>query len=250
MTDNPLTQRAARHLALPQIGEIGQARIASATALLIGVGGIGCATASYLASSGVGRLVLVDFDTVDETNLGRQMLFGPADVGKLKADCARAQLQQRNPDIEIVAITERLSGTALSEAVRAADVVIDGSDNFATRFAVNEACVANERCLVSAAAIRFEGQLAVFGPDYRRSPCYQCLYSQADESLDNCAGNGVLAPVPGIIGSLAASESLKFLAGIRPNNGRLSLFDALSSEWRSLDIGQRDDCPACSNSKS
>lgn len=245
MNDNPLITRAARHLALPLIGENGQARIASATALLIGVGGIGCATATYLASSGVGRLLLVDFDTVDETNLGRQILYSPADVGQQKAERARSRLRELNPDIEIVAISDRLSGDALSEAVRSADVVLDGSDNFATRFAVSDACVASERCLISAAAIRFEGQLAVFGPDYNQSPCYRCLYTEADESLDNCAGNGVLSPVPGLIGALAATECLKVLAGITPNNGRLSIYDALASEWQSLAIEKRKDCPAC-----
>jgi len=245
VSNNSLLTRAARHLALPQIGESGQARIASATALLIGVGGIGCAAATYLASSGVGRLLLVDFDTVDATNLGRQILYSPTDIGKLKAECAQSRLRQLNPDIEVVAIAERLSGAALAEAVRSADVVLDGSDNFATRFEVNDACVANARCLIGAAAIRFEGQLAVFGPDYDQSPCYRCLYSEADESLDNCAGNGVLAPVPGLIGALAAAECLKVLAGIAPANGQLMLLDALSSEWRNVTIGKREHCAAC-----
>jgi molybdopterin-synthase adenylyltransferase len=245
VSDDPRIVRAARHLALPQIGAQGQSRIASATALLIGIGGIGCATATYLASSGVGRLLLVDFDTVDATNLGRQTLYSPADIGQLKANSARSKLLAVNPDIEIVAISERLRGDALSDAVRSADVVLDGSDNFATRFEVNDACVAAARCLVSAAAIRFEGQLAVFGPDYRHSPCYRCLYAEADESLDDCSGNGVLSPVPGIMGALAATESLKVLAGIRPANGRLTLFDALSSGWQSVAIPRRKDCPGC-----
>lgn len=245
MTDDPLIPRAARHLALPQIGEGGQARIASSTALLIGIGGIGCATASYLASSGVGRLILVDFDTVDATNLGRQPLYTPADVGTLKVACAQAKLQELNPDIEIIAMPDRLSGDALSAVVQSADVVLDGCDNFATRFEVNDACVANARCLVSAAAIRFEGQLAVFGPDYTDSPCYRCLYSEADETLDNCRGNGVLGPVPGIIGALAAAEGLKIMAGIGSNIGRLALFDALSNEWQNVNIAKRQDCAGC-----
>jgi adenylyltransferase/sulfurtransferase len=245
MTDDPLITRAARHLALPQIGEGGQARIASSTALLIGIGGIGCATASYLASSGVGRLILVDFDTVDATNLGRQPLYTPADVGTLKVACARSKLQELNPDIEIIAMPDRLSGDALSAVVQSADVVLDGCDNFATRFEVNDACVANARCLVSAAAIRFEGQLAVFGPDYTDSPCYRCLYSEADETLDNCRGNGVLGPVPGIIGALAAAEGLKIMAGIGSNIGRLSLFDALSNEWQNVNIAKRATCAGC-----
>lgn len=245
MTDDSLITRAARHLALPQIGKAGQDKIASSTVLLIGIGGIGCATATYLASSGVGHLLLVDFDTVDETNLGRQTLFSPSDIGKMKVECARTRLQQLNPDIDVVAIPDRLSGDALTEAVNSADVVVDGSDNFRTRFEVNNACVENACCLISAAAIRFEGQLAVFGPNYDASPCYRCLYTQADESLDNCSGNGVLSPVPGIMGALAASESLKVLVGLPPRNGNLTLFDALSSEWQNLGIRKKRDCPTC-----
>jgi molybdopterin/thiamine biosynthesis adenylyltransferase len=244
--DSPIT-RVARHLALPQIGKEGQAKIASSTVLLIGVGGIGCATATYLASSGVGRLLLVDFDTVDATNLGRQTLYSPADIGKSKAECAQVALQRLNPDIDVVAISERLSGDALLDAVKSADVVLDGSDNFPTRFEINEACFENKRCLVSAAAIRFEGQLAVFGPDFDKSPCYRCLYVEADESLENCSGNGVLSPVPGVMGTLAATECLKVLVGIPPNNGRLMLFDALSSEWQNLSIRKNEDCPTCGN---
>ena len=238
--------RAARHIALPQIGDEGQERIASSTALLIGLGGIGCATASYLASSGVGHLILCDFDTVDATNLGRQVLYAPADIGELKANRAVARLATMNPDIRLTGITDRLSDHALTEAVQQADIVLDGCDNFATRFQVNDACVKNNRCLVSGAAIRFEGQIAVFGPDYSISPCYRCLYQEADESLDNCAGNGVLAPVPGVIGTMMAVETLKILAGVfasKPN--QLNLYDALSGEWRQVAIKKRTDCSAC-----
>jgi len=191
-------ERAARHHALPQIGAAGQARIESATALLIGLGGIGCAAASYLASSGVGQILLCDFDTVDESNLGRQTLYGPADVGKLKVACAASRLAEMNPDVQLTEIPDRLSDDGLAEAVGQADIVLDGCDNFATRFQVNDACVQEKRVLVSGAAIRFEGQLAVFGPNYDQVPCYRCLYEDADESLDNCRGNGVLAAVPGV----------------------------------------------------
>ena len=147
----------------------------------------------------------------------------------------------------MVAPTIRASSStpAASSVVRSADVVLDGCDNFATRFEVNDACVANARYLVSAAAIRFEGQLAVFGPDYTQSPCYRCLYSEADETLDNCRGNGVLGPVPGVIGTLAASEGLKIMADIGSNIGRLALFDALSNEWQNVIIAKRDMCAAC-----
>ncbi len=238
--------RAARHIALPQIGDEGQERIASSTALLIGLGGIGCATASYLASSGVGHLILCDFDTVDETNLGRQILYGPADIGELKANCAVARLAKMNPDIRLTGITERLSDHALTEAVQQADIVLDGCDNFATRFQVSDACVENNRCLVSGAAIRFEGQIAVFGPDYSASPCYRCLYQEADESLENCAGNGVLAPVPGVIGTMMAVEALKRLAGVQTADaGKLNLYDAMQGAWQQVTVKKLKNCPVC-----
>ena len=242
---NPNLSRHARHLALAQVGDAGQERISGSTALLIGVGGIGCAAASHLAARGVGKLLLCDFDSVDATNLGRQFLYGPEDVGELKATQAAARLARINPDIEIVAITERLQGRDLASAVAAADVVLDGSDNFATRFQVNDACVSASTCLISGAAIRLEGQVTEFGPDYAASPCYRCLYREADESLENCAGNGVFGPVPGTIGALMAVEALKFLAGIESPRGILRLFDAASGEFRSLAVKKRDDCAVC-----
>ena len=246
MSQDTQLGRAARHIALPQIGDGGQERIASSTALLIGLGGIGCATASYLASSGVGHLILCDFDTVDATNLGRQILYGPSDIGELKANRAVARLATMNPDVRLTGITDRLSDYALAEAVQQADVVLDGCDNFATRFQVNDACVENNRCLISGAAIRFEGQIAVFGPDYIKSPCYRCLYQEADESLDNCAGNGVLAPVPGVIGTMMAVQALKQLAGIQISEAcNLDLYDALSGQWQQVAIKKRKACPTC-----
>jgi len=227
------------------VGEQGQSRIAAATALVVGVGGIGCASAAYLASSGVGHLLLCDFDTVDATNLGRQVLFGPGDIGKPKATLAAARLLKQNPEISITAIAERLDDKALAKAVDQTDVVLDGTDNFATRFQVSDACVTAGRCLVSGSAIRLEGQLAVFGPDYTNSPCYRCLYTEADESLSNCAGNGVLAPVPGLIGTMMAVEALKFLAGIDSPRGVLRLYEGGSGEFRAVTIPKRADCAAC-----
>lgn len=237
--------RHARHIALSQVGAGGQERIANSSALLIGVGGIGCSTASYLAASGVGQLVLCDFDTIDATNLGRQILYGPDDVGKPKAEVAAGKLAAINPDIDIRAVTHRLDDAGLAEAVAKADVVLDGSDNFSTRFQVNDACVAAETCLITGAAIRLEGQVTEFGPDYTTSPCYRCLYREADESLENCAGNGVLSPVPGAIGALMAVEALKFLAGIKSRRGVLRLFDAVSGEFRAVAVTKRANCPAC-----
>lgn len=237
--------RHARHIALAQVGETGQQRINQARVLVIGVGGIGCAGASYLATSGVGHLTLNDFDTVDATNLGRQILFTPDDVGANKAVTAATRLAAMNPDTKITVVEDRLDADALAAAVSAADVVLDGSDNFATRFLVSDACVATGVCLVSGAAIRLEGQLTVFGPDYTTSPCYRCLYKDADESLENCAGNGVLAPVPGVIGTMMAVEALKQIVGLPSPRGRLQLYDAGEGSFRGVAISKRTDCVAC-----
>lgn len=237
--------RDARHLALPQVGADGQRRIRESSVLLIGVGGLGCPAAAYLASSGVGTLTVVDFDTVDETNLGRQVLYAQGHIGELKAEVAAARLRKINPDIEVIAVPERLTGDALAAAAVAADVVLDGSDNFPTRFEVNDACVATSRRLVSGSAIRLEGQLAVFGPDYGSSPCYRCVYEEADESLGSCAGNGVLAPIPAVIGTMMAVETLKFLAGVDTPAPMLRLYDGVASEFRKLGVHKRQGCPVC-----
>lgn len=240
-----MLSRDARHLALKQVGSDGQQRIAAGTALLIGAGGIGCASATYLAASGVGHLIIADFDTVDITNLGRQVLYTPADVGKLKAEIAANRLRTINPDIKLSTITQRLQGDALVAAVQTSDVVLDGCDNFATRFQVNDACVTAGRRLISGSAIRLEGQLAIFGPDFNVTPCYRCLYAEADESLDSCAGNGVLSPVPAVIGAMMAVEALKYFAGIESKPSILRLYDAAATEFQSLKIQKRKDCPAC-----
>lgn len=241
--------RAARHIALSQIGEAGQAQIADATALIIGLGGIGCATASYLAAAGIGQLLLCDFDTIDETNLGRQILYGPSDVGQLKAVRAASRLASMNPDVRLTEIPDRLSDDALAEAVSQSDIVLDGCDNFSTRFQVNDAAVNNGTVLVSGAAIRFEGQVAVFGPDYAKSPCYRCLYQEADESLESCSGHGVLSPVPGVVGTTMAVEALKILAGMKTQIGRLNLYDAHSGEWQSLAVRKRRNCESCGKNR-
>ena len=245
MIGDPVSGRGARHVALPSVGESGQRAIEDATVLIVGVGGIGCAAASYLVSSGVGHLILNDFDTVDATNLGRQILFGPDDIGKLKAERAAAALRRINPDVRLTTVTERMDDKALTGAAALSDVVLDGTDNFQTRFRINDACVASNRVLVSGAAIRMEAQLCVFGPDYTVSPCYRCLYSEADESLEDCAGNGVLAPIPGVIGTLMATEALKALTGNKPAVGKLSLYDGSRGDWRSVSIRKRTSCESC-----
>jgi molybdopterin/thiamine biosynthesis adenylyltransferase len=240
-----MLRRDARHLALEQVGIDGQECIAAGTVLLIGAGGIGCAAAAYLASSGVGHLMIADFDTVDETNLGRQVLYTPDNIGERKAEVAAKRLRTINPHINITAMTKRLGDEALVSAVKLADVVLDGCDNFATRFQVNDSCVAAGKRLISGSAIRMEGQLAVFGPDYGNMPCYRCLYTEADESMDSCAGNGVLSPVPGVIGTMMAVEALKYFAGIESDTTMLHLYDAAATEFHTLKIQKREDCPAC-----
>ena len=239
--------RSARHIALPQVGRDGQARIEASSALIVGLGGLGSAAASYLACAGVGHLLLNDFDMVDETNLGRQILYGPADVGVAKAERAAVRLAAMNPEVRLTVLGDRLSADDLLDAVGTADIVLDGCDNFATRFLINEAVVRSGKTLVSGAAIRFEGQIGVFGPDYSASPCYRCLYREADESLDSCAGNGVLSAVPGVIGAMMAVEGLKLMAGIETPRGVLGVYDALAAEWRRVRIPKRPDCPVCAN---
>ena len=236
--------RDARHLALPQVGADGQRRIGEASVLLIGVGGIGCPAAAYLASSGIGRLIVCDFDTVDETNLGRQVLYTRDHIGEYKADVAASRLAKINPEITIGAVNERMFGETLETAVAGVDVVLDASDNFTTRFEVNDACVAASRRLISGSAIRFEGQLAVFGPDFAESPCYRCVYDDVDESVGDCAGSGVLAPVPGVIGTMMAVETLKYVAGV-DTPPLLRLYDATAAEFRRLDISKQQACRTC-----
>jgi len=238
-------ERFARHLALPEVGVDGQARLARATILIIGLGGLGCPAAQYLASSGIGRLLLNDFDRVDRSNLPRQILYGDDDVGQRKVDAAAARLARLNPAAAIEALPDRLDEAALAAQVARADCVLDCTDNFATRLAINRAAVANGRPLVSGAALRFEGQLAVF-ENRPGDSCYRCLYSEDDELLGNCAGNGVLAPVPGVIGTLMAVEALQLvLTGHSARNGVLGIWDALSGAWQSIRLARDPACPVC-----
>lgn len=244
------TDRYARHLALAGFGPAEQARLRDATALVIGAGGLGSPALLYLAAAGIGRLLVSDFDTVDITNLQRQVLFATDDVGRPKAEVAAARLVALNPETEVTPISARLAGEALAEAVAAADVVLDCCDNFGTRFAVNAACVAARKPLVSGAVIRFEGQLAVFRADRDGAPCYRCLWEEEAEGLENCRGNGVLGPVPGVIGSMMAVEALKIASGCAPSaDGRLMLYDAGEGSWRSLRLERDPGCPVCSGAR-
>lgn len=240
-----MSKRYARQVALADVGEHGQAKLRAASVLLVGLGGLGCPASQFLATAGVGRLVLNDFDRVDETNLPRQILFTPGDVGKLKVEAAKARLLALNPEVDVTCLAERLDAEALDAAVRSVDVVLDGTDNFVTRFAVNRACVAARKPLVSGAAVRLEGQLAVF-PNGAGEPCYSCLYDDEDEWLGDCQGNGVLAPVPGVIGTLMAQEALKLVLGWESAlRNRLLLWDAKRGEWQSVTLKQDPDCEIC-----
>lgn len=238
--------RYARHLALAGFGAGEQQRVRASRMLVIGAGGLGSPALLYLAAAGVGRLTVSDFDTVDETNLQRQVLFSTADVGRSKAQAAATRLVALNPDTVIVPVEARLAGDALTAAVGTSDVVLDCCDNFGTRFAVNAACVAAGKPLVSGAAIRFEGQLAVFRSDRPGEPCYRCLWEEAAEELENCRGNGIFGPVTGVIGSMMAVEALKIASGCAPSaDGRLMLYDAREGTWRSLQLERDPACPVC-----
>lgn len=241
------TLRYSRHFVLPGFGAAGQARLAQATVLLVGLGGLGSPAALYLAASGVGRLLLNDFDHVDLSNLQRQVLYTEADQGTAKTTAAAAALAARNAECNMEALGTRLEGETLAAAVERADIVLDGSDNFGTRFNVNAACLAARTPLVSGAAIRYEGQLAVF--DFRNPsyPCYACLFRETDEELENCQQNGVLAPLTGVVGSLMAVEAVKLLTGIgQPLAGMLLRYDAQSGELRYTRFEKDPACPVCS----
>jgi len=243
--------RYGRHLALSQIGESGQQRLRMAQVLVVGVGGLGVPAASYLAGAGIGTLWLNDFDTVDVSNLHRQTLYSLADIGHRKADAAARRLGQLNPDVSLRPITERQSVEDLAEIASRCALVLDCSDNFPTRFAVNQACLAARRPLVSGAAIRMEGQLAVFRNDLDQAACYRCLYDEDGEELEDCAGAGILGPVAGVIGSMMAVEAVKLITGAGPADGdRLLLYDAIASAWRSLGLRPDPACPACARFRS
>jgi adenylyltransferase/sulfurtransferase len=238
--------RYSRHIALAEVGAEGQARLAQVRMLIVGLGGLGCPAAQYLASSGVGTLALNDFDRVDRSNLPRQVLFGETDIDALKVDAAKNALLRLNPELAVELLPERLAGKALDEAAAGVDIVLDCTDNFSTRLAINRACVAAEKPLVSGAALRMEGQICVFnnGPN---QPCYRCVYGEEDELLGDCAGNGVLAPVPGVIGCLMAVEAIQLAVhGRSALAGVLKLWDAVSGSWQSIRLAKDPDCPVCS----
>lgn len=244
MNDDELL-RYSRQILLSEIDAAGQQRLAASTALIIGAGGLGSAAALYLGAAGAGRLLLADGDRVERSNLQRQIAHTDADLGREKARSAAEAVARRNPGIHIEPLAARLEGAALAERVRQADVVVDGSDNFATRFAVNAACTAAGRPLVSAAVIRWELQLSVFAGGGR--PCYRCLFSEGEaEGGERCSETGVVGPLPGVGGSLQALEAIKVLTGAgRPLYGRLLVMDTLGMRTRTLEIPADPACPVC-----
>ena len=246
MDDSQLL-RYSRHILLPELGPDAQEKFSSAHALLIGMGGLGAPAAHFLAAAGVGRLTVCDADRVDLTNLQRQLLYATADVGMAKVDAAAARLSAVNPEVDVVRIPQRVEATELAPLVAAADVVLDCTDNFTTRHAINRACVAARKPLVSGAALRFDGQIAVFDVRDPASPCYHCLFGEGDEIEETrCATMGVFAPLVGIVGATQAAEALKLIAGVGATlAGRLLLLDALAMQWREVRVPRDVECPVC-----
>lgn len=244
MNDEQLL-RYSRQILLPQFGVEGQERLRASTVLVVGAGGLGSPVALYLAAAGVGRLIVADFDTVDLTNLQRQILHATDRLGLPKVESARRTLEALNPDVEIVPIPRRLEHDLLCEQVAASDAVVDGSDNFATRFAVNAACVEAGTPLIAGAAIRWEGQVSVY-TGRPGDPCYRCLYGAGGDIEDTCSQNGILAPVAGIVGTIQATETLKVLSGVGTTlAGRLLILDALEMRFRTLTLTRDPACPVC-----
>lgn len=246
MNDQELL-RYSRHILLDEIGIEGQERLRASTMLVVGAGGLGSPAALYLAAAGVGRLLLADADTVDLTNLQRQILHTPARIGWPKVESGRAALHELNAEVEVVPLNERLAGDALRAAVEQSTVVLDCCDNFETRHAVNRACVEARVPLVSGAAIRFDGQLAVFDPRQDDSPCYQCLFPDTEvPDAVQCATMGVFAPLTGIIGTLQAAEALKIAGGFgRPFVGSLLLLDARTLDFSRMKVPRDPHCAVC-----
>ncbi len=245
LNDNQLL-RYGRQILLPQIGVRGQERLLRSSALVVGAGGLGSPASMYLAAGGVGRLIIADDDAVELSNLQRQIVHASGDLGKRKTSSAGARLADLNPEVAVTEVDERMDLEKLRPLVAQSDVVLDCSDNFETRYALNRACREARKPLVSAAAIRMEGQLSTFVPAERDSPCYQCLYPEGAHGDERCATNGILSPLTGVIGSLQAIEAVKLLLGLGDTLvGRLLLFDAMHMQWRELKLSKNPECALC-----
>lgn len=246
MNDDQLL-RYSRHILLDELGIEGQQRLLSGHALVIGAGGLGAAALPYLASAGVGRITVVDNDQVDLTNLQRQIIHTTANVGRLKVESAREGMLRINPGVEIEIIAARVGDTELDKLVAQADVVLDCCDNFATRQAVNRACVRHHVPLVSGAALRFDGQISVFDRRQPDAPCYACLFPPSEPAPEvACATMGVFAPLVGMVGTVQAAEALKLLTGVGETlAGRLLMVNAMTMEWTTMRLARTPDCPVC-----
>ena len=247
--NDPQLVRYSRHIMLPQIDVDGQEKLLAARVLMIGAGGLGAPAAMYLASAGIGTLTICDGDTVDLTNLQRQIVHRESRVGVNKAISAQTELATINPDCKVIAVTQRVDGDALQALVDEADVVLDCCDNFATRHAVNAACVRARKPLVSGAGVRFSGQLSVFDVRQANAPCYRCLFPEIEsvtDDQDRCAVLGVFSPLVGIIGTAQAAETIRLLVtGQSPLVGQLVLFDALQMDWQKIRVPRDPACPVC-----
>ena len=247
MNDDQLL-RYSRQMMLPEIDAAGQEKLNESRVLIIGLGGLGSPVSMYLASAGVGQLVLVDFDKVDISNLQRQIVHTTNNIGRAKIESAKEHLTAINPEISIECIDHALDGDELYTEAEKADVIVDASDNFQTRFALNEVSVKTKTPLVSGAAIRFEGQVSVFNPKDENSPCYRCLYNEDVAVGETCTANGVIAPLLGIIGSIQANETLKLIMGIGETlQGKLLLLDSLYMDMNQAILKKDPACPVCNN---
>lgn len=248
LADNDLVMRYSRQILLPQVDVEGQDKLLSSRVLVIGMGGLGTPVAMYLAGAGVGELIIADYDQVELSNLHRQVLHTAGDIGRPKVESAQDRMLAINPTIKVTPIAAALDADSLQQWVEQVTVVVDASDNFATRFAINAACVQARVPLVSGAAIRMEGQLSVYDSRDELSPCYRCLFSDEAAEEETCSQTGVLGPVVGAIGSLQALEVVKLIVGIgKPLVGRLLLFDGLQGEWQQVKLKRDPACPVCSS---
>lgn len=246
MNDDQLL-RYSRQILLPQWDIAGQEKLAAASVLILGAGGLGCPVAMYLAAAGVGQLIIADNDVVELSNLQRQVAHTESDLGMTKVESLRQTVLALNSTITVHAIPERLEGSALSSQVQQVDLVVDCSDNFRTRHELNRYCIAWQKPLVSGAAIRFEGQVAVFDSRTSNAPCYRCLYTNDNDEQLSCSESGVLSPIVGIVGSMQALEAMKVLSGVGESlTGKLMIFDGLVGQWRRLNLRQDASCPVCS----
>lgn len=246
--DDAQLLRFSRQIMLPEMDVAGQEKLLNARVMIIGMGGLGSPAALYLAAAGVGTLVIADYDDVEVSNLQRQIIHHTDAIGEPKVVSAQRALERLNPDVVVEALAERLTPESLLTQARACDVVLDATDNFTTRYAINDACWSAGTPLVSGAAIRWEGQVAVFDPRSVDAPCYRCLYREGSDEALNCAENGVIAPLVGIIGTCEAMETIKLICGIGETlSGYVLYFDARHMDWRKLRLRRDPECPTCAS---